>query len=628
MTDHNNHPTDHTERKDITMRGSSEERHPAEGLSGQPAGPAADISAPGAAPNGAGERAGNHDGNGRRPHPQLRAALRREARAACKAGRLTDQEAADLDARRRLPADLPSVYGPKPVRTSWAKAREASDLLDRSGVLGPLERQFRSGPGPISALTIRLMLAAVLLSAQVLGSALITDICRIIAGLDPQAACDLGTCTRRGWLQISYTMVRRLHERVLAGLGAGFVDAETGQFCDLKWLVDNLVAASVPPGAVAETEALAVGRAPFPAWAVVPAACRGGQPGSDGPIPGCSDPDARIGLHPAGRNRTAGLFAGYDAVVAVACARHEWRGDVEGPGPVRAKCPPFIVGVSVEPAGRPPGPAALDAVRRAMLELPRIAEVVADLAIAVPAGGFVRPLHAMGINVVMPAVPAAVRQAKTVTITGRHRKHSLLAISGEYFPMWMPKSLWAPPPGLAAAKRAAWFNQRTRLYAYVPVRKVRGSDGQVKAIRFKCPVCAGRVAVAGQTGRPARAGAPLVPGPPPGQPCCQGTVMVDIGLLDLHQRPPCGTSAHTLSYTARRTQVEYAIWHVTRGTEAFDPSVCRVPGIAAHTMAVVALAVAYNVRLACTRGAAPRGAPPSAPRPAGRRDRGGEDGSR
>ena len=97
--------------------------------------------------------------------------------------------------------------------------------MDRSGVLGPLERQFRSGPGPMSALTIRLMLAAVLLSAQVLGSALITDICRIIAGLDPQAACDLGACTRRGWLQISYTMVRRLHERVLAGLGAGFVDA-------------------------------------------------------------------------------------------------------------------------------------------------------------------------------------------------------------------------------------------------------------------------------------------------------------------------------------------------------------------------------------------------------------------
>ena len=49
MTDHNNHPTDHTHRKDITMRDSSEEQHPAEG----PAGPAADISAPGAAPNGA-----------------------------------------------------------------------------------------------------------------------------------------------------------------------------------------------------------------------------------------------------------------------------------------------------------------------------------------------------------------------------------------------------------------------------------------------------------------------------------------------------------------------------------------------------------------------------------------------
>ena len=637
-TDHSN-PIDHTQRKDTTMRDESGGQQPVEGPTSGAAKPAARR----AAPNGEAGRAGTPDLSGRSPRPHLRAALRREARAASKPGRLTDREAADLELQRSLPADLPGRAGLRPYHTSSEMARKFADVVDRSGVVGPLERRLQSGPGPKPALTIRLLLTAVLTNALSSGTVLLTYVCRTIAGLDPQTAFDLGACTRRGWVPISYAMVRRLYKRILDALEAGFVDPVTGEVCDLKWIAGKLVAASIPPGSVASVEACAVDRLAVPTQAAVPASNRGGQPaapaggggagdaqpGTGGPIPGCSDPDARFGYRTATRKHREGQFVGYDAVMAVACGRYEWRRDVEDPGPIRAECPPFIVGVSVEPAGRPPGPAGLDVVRRAMRLSPRISEVVAaDLAFAVPSGGFARPLHSMGINVVMGLPPAAVAQAKTVTISGLRRPHIVLMLDGQPYPAWMPQRLWAPPPGLTRAGRAAWFNQRAALYAYVPVRTVRGSDGQLRGIRFKCPVCAGRVAVAGQARRPVRAGAPWVPGPPPGQPCCQGTVMVGVDLLDLYQRPPYGTDAHTASYTARRALAENAIWHVLRGRDTFDSSVCQQPGIAAHTMAVVALAAAYNVRLSCRGRAASRGALPAARRSAGRPHRGADGGSR
>ena len=261
-------------------------------------------------------------------------------------------------------------------------------------------------------MTIRLLATADLLAALEAGTALVTDSCRVIAGLDAQAGFELGAATRDGWHRISYTMARRLRKQVRDALETGFADEETGQFCDLQWAAASLIAASIPPDEAARIEACAVDRIPLPATAA-PRTASSGRPGlgagngggtagaalfdSDGRLLRSSDPDALSDRRTAA-GRPGGPPPGHDAVIAIAVARHHRHGDANHPGPGRGECPPFALGVAVQPAGRPPGPAAFDLVRRAMAASPLIAEVVADSGFAAPPGGHAQPLHNLGIN--------------------------------------------------------------------------------------------------------------------------------------------------------------------------------------------------------------------------------------
>ena len=61
---------------------------------------------------------------------------------------------------------------------------------------------------------------------------------------------------------------------------------------------------------------------------------------------------------------------------------------------------------------------------------------------------------------------------------------------------------------------------------------------------------------------------------------------------------PAGADGTTGGDAARLNRAENAIWHILRGREDFDPTVCRTTGTAARTMALAAMAAAYNIRLA------------------------------
>ena len=262
-------------------------------------------------------------------------------------------------------------------------------------------------------MTIRLLATADMLAALEVGTALVTDSCRIIAGLDAQAGFELGAANRDGWHRISYTMARRLRKQVRDALETGFADEDTGQFCDLRWAAASLIAASIPPDEAARIEACAIERIPLPATAASRTAANSGRPGlgagngggtaggalfdSDGRLLRSSDPDALSDRRSAAA-RPGGQPAGHDAVIAIAVARHHRHGDANHPGPGRDECPPFALGVAVQPAGQPPGPAAFDLVRRAMAASPQIAEVAYDRGFASPPGGLAQPLHTLGIN--------------------------------------------------------------------------------------------------------------------------------------------------------------------------------------------------------------------------------------
>ena len=273
--------------------------------------------------------------------------------------------------------------------------------------------------------------------------------------------------------------------------------------------------------------------------------------------------------------------------------RLRWRGDVDRLGKPASQTPPYILAVSAGPAGDDPGPIGFDAVQQAMRAAPRIAEVVADRVYSVDGPGFVRPLHAQGVNVVMGLPSNAIGSVQMVKIRGQRGYHYLLLQSGTYFPRWMPKKLWVPPRHLDGPQLAEWFGRRAA-YRYIPFAKVRGSDGQVKAIRFKCPQCAGRLA--GNRSAPGTVGVPAA-GPGAGRPCCQGTVQIPIDHLDSHQTVPYGTAAFNAAYKARN-HAEAAHWHVQRSVGWRHRGYGRAADRARCTMAVTAVAVGHNIRLA------------------------------
>ena len=443
------------------------------------------------------------------------------------------------------------------------------DVVRRSGVVPVLERKLQSRPGTEPVLTDETLLLGVLLAECEFRSVRASDVCAVLAGLHPVVRSKVGLPPTGS--PCTYRNVARRLRLLVKSLVPGWRDEQTGQHWDLELVGSQLLAASFPMVAARGIEACALLRVDRPEF------------GRGSPLR-----TEASGLHGQLQHR------GYAATVAVATPRATWRGDADRPGKPKTHTPHYILAVSADPASRRPGPIGFEAVQRAKRVAPRISEVVADPPYTLDGPRFNRPLHAQGVNVFMKPPPSAIGRVPMVTISGRSvHHHHLLIIDGTIFPQWMPKDLWAPPQHLTGPQLTAWFGRRAK-YRYVPVCKVRDSGGRVRAIRFKCPVCAGRLA-----GMSGIAGARAIPaaGPGHGRPCCPGTVQVPIGQMDSYQTIPFGTAAFNAAYAARN-RAENAHQRLRECLGQFHRGTGREPDGARCTMALVAAAVGHNIRLA------------------------------
>ena len=113
-----------------------------------------------------------------------------------------------------------------------------------------LEAGLSSHRGQKSVVTDEALLLAILLAAWKRSSYRRTDLCAVLNGLDPRVAVYLGLCDSNGLITVSYKALARQIlrlEKLLYSEHEKRLTGEEGDCCDLQWLADKLVPASMPP---------------------------------------------------------------------------------------------------------------------------------------------------------------------------------------------------------------------------------------------------------------------------------------------------------------------------------------------------------------------------------------------
>ena len=275
--------------------------------------------------------------------------------------------------------------------------------------------------------------------------------------------------------------------------------------------------------------------------------------------------------------------------------------------------PPYILGLSVDPASDEVGHIGHRVVSDVLNIAPGLREVIADRGFTQARKTFNRPLHKMGLDLVMDYKVTTAARTRALSVGayeyGTHQwPQSLHVCGGALFPTWMP-SMFRTTKGLTKKFRSKRLEDRAR---YRWARVQRCADGSMK---FRCPQCSGRLAtnLTTHNGRKPNKSAPDIAVPRSGE-CCNGLTTVPVKNLDLWQPIPWGTRAWEMSYH-RRSQVEN-VNGMLKINGGLSHGSCRAKGIGAHIFAAlalaVALAVAHNLNLQRTD--------PLAAKPTGRDD--------
>ncbi len=560
---------------------------------------------------------------------------RRRERAARK-GQLCVADAYRLDQSRRLPKDHPGFPKGEPRMTSASVARRFLNVIERSGVLPDLEQRLRTQPGQQSRLSIKALLLLYLLAAYKGDSARRTDLCSVGNGLDAQVAFSLGLCDKHRRDPLGYVVTRRQSKRFEGALHQGWV-AEDGTPRNLIWLVRKLLATSIPNRYLKTIIAVAIDSTADPTWArtreyrlekdllaehrlealktpdlpepdIKPAENPDGKVrtvGSDGRFIRSYDIDARPGYKSATNKEPASLFLGYDAHIAVAIAEAVWSGN---PNHVAIKpAPPgYILALHVAPGATNPGPIGLQLALQSHEIAPGLSDVVADRAYTNKRQSFVRPLHQMGINVTMDYTSTEINNPKFIKAGTNGQR--LLNSTGTLFPPWIPEYMHIPPANTKPKDVTKWYVNRA-LWRWTRNRKLDDGGGQ-----YSCSQCAGRVTTNAKTRNP-----DTVPNKTAPylrieeEQCCHGMVSVPVDLLDAYQDIPFGTPAHNKSY-GRRNPSEKTI-SMIKDKGGLKAGWCRAFGLAAHTIGVLALAIAHNIKenIGIERTQTHKSAPPARP---------------
>ena len=159
--------------------------------------------------------------------------------------------------------------------------------------------------------------------------------------------------------------------------------------------------------------------------------------------------------------------------------------------------------------------------------------------------------------------------------------------------MWLPKRFKQVPENLTEEQLQDWYEQRAR-FRWSRTQFFDNGDMQ-----FRCPQCAGRLVTNLTThrkrARPNKS-APFVKVTHHDDKCCKGLATIPVDKLNYWQPTPWGTRAWKASYH-RRLQVEN-VNSMVKEKGGLDAELCRVRGLGPHTLAVLAVSIAHNLKQA------------------------------
>ena len=574
---------------------------------------------------------------------KLRAARRRAARSTLRLG-----EAYEI--QQVLPSDYPTEFDELLTSSRSVGMRMLTflrsgcgDVVERiqerlnSEVSPDHERRvLRERQGQKSAVTVEMILLAVLVCAQLHKSFRRTDILRTLIGLHEDIARKVGLIDSDGILFVpTYKQFVWQMQRVESVLAEGWTARNgwltTSASCDLRWFVQALLKASVPrkvrrqmrhvavdatsvrswgtwlpkvtktdietePVAVVQRMAVEEDHDDIPdpdlegLWEAVTESGRLVRFGSDGRPRYSHDPDATIGYKSANSESKAGFFMGYDLHLAVAAptvtssVSRLHSADL-------AEVSEFVVGMSLDPAGTDCGPISARIVLEAREMCAGIGAVSADRGITQRRETFVREMHRNGIDVHMDYKQHIVKGPGAMTL-GKNEQ-SVRVHAGTFLSQQMPRHKLLPPASLLKPGQekglAKFYEERAKQWGLSS--KKLYPDGRRQ---LRLPVKAGRVASAPATAASTRGHSVPYVGPLADE---QATVTASVEELDWWQPHPWGTRAWAAVYHAARNAVE-RVNSMLKDKEGLKRGTCQVFGVTANTLSALGLVVCNNLRLA------------------------------
>ena len=516
------------------------------------------------------------------------------------------------DLRARLPDDFPNETTRNPQNRAPQYPKTADKrlvrrfvrLLESTTVVQEVDRFHRNHPGKPSRISTKTLLLGVALAAYETGRYLRSDICSILNGLDYRLGIELGLWTWGTREPITYTMSQKQSKRLETAIFQARYSSN-GQPLSIDWFMDTFLSDTIPAHARKAIIAVSLDWTPIPTWAVtrdyrIEEEIRKEQePEDTGEIGSLdlrdrairsADDGARSGHSTATNKTPAGPFNGYYGHIIIPARGATWNGN------------PYNLTLGVLPPkyvshGRAisaQNDNALNGLHAALVALenfPNLKEIIADRGYTIYGKDFVRPLHRMGINVVMDYKDAHQKTIKTVNIGPEGEEQLLLLHCGTFLVAWTPEYFWIPPKNLTGKELAEWYAERAK-YRWTPI----GKPDKNGAIRFRCPQCDGRVKTNAKTrirSKRSQRKAPHV-ATIDQEYCCQGTLTIPVEELDTYQHIPFGTPAWKKRYGGRG-QIEN-LNSLVKDKGSLEDGWCRAFGKAAFNFGLLALLIAHNLR--------------------------------
>lgn len=574
---------------------------------------------------------------------------------------LTVSDAHLINEMRRLPTDHPSRGMRKhknkprrprmafPIFTSPEQAWRYVRVIRASPAAQKVIRHLRQHPGPQPRCGPEVILLAIFLAAEIKGRYLRSDLCRIINGLDATILYHLGLCDNKTFKPVAYTdvevQVLRLERTPFGRLLTDqrpheHDDSPAGEHNDeepdrehdeddpdseYKVSADaigrmrfnmGLLLASIPKRARAKIVSASLDATAFPTYArvhdygvqaevdrAIRDAIKRGDPdpvpygviiGADGKLQRCKyDPAARTARRSASSetDHKARYFTGYFVTMLTACRNYSYN---YKSFQLNYDISPYVLALSCDPASDDLAPVARELCRVLKGDLPAFRTVTADREFS-PRHILVEWLHTNGIDFIMDYAWPLTKKIKSVTVG--HREELLYQFCGDFFPRCIPEKFKNPPDASLSDDEIRQFFEELAKWRYIP----NGPPDSNGTRQFICPQCAGHVRFAAKTrmGKYRHGKHPALSlGSPFSQEwCCNGSISIRVEELNRWQPVPWYTRAHRELYGACRNRIENTN-NIVKDDGGLNKRSCRAPGVPAHSMAALALAVVSNVKFA------------------------------